>query len=67
MKKRRYVDLFGYTAEEFDDLLESGTNKTLRSKGKPVSEQDMETVFQAYKDETRKLSRRRVREIRTMG
>ena len=67
MKKRRYVDLFGYTAEEFDDLLESGTNKILRSKGKPVAELDMQTVFAAYKDETRKLPRRRFREMRTMG
>ena len=67
MKKRRYVDLFGYTAEEFDNLLESGANKILRSSGKPMSELDMETIFTAYKDESRKLPRRRLREMRTTG
>jgi hypothetical protein len=67
MKKRRYVDLFGYTAEEFDKLLESSISKKLRSTGKPLSELDMQTVFTAYEDETRKLPRRRLREMRTMG
>jgi hypothetical protein len=67
MKKRRYVDLFGYTAEEFDNLLESGANKILRSNGKPLAELDMQTVFTAYKDETRKLPRRRLREMRMTG
>jgi hypothetical protein len=67
MKKRRYVDLFGYTAEEFDDLLESSANKILRSSGKTMSELDMETVFRAYRDETRKLPRRRLREMRTIS
>jgi hypothetical protein len=67
MKKRRYTDLFGYTAEEFDKLLESGTSKILRSNRTPLSDLDMETVFAAYKHETRKLPRRRLREIRTGG
>ena len=67
MKKRKYIDLFGYTAEEFDNLLEISTNKILRSNGKPKSELDMETVFTAYKEETRKLPRRRLREMRTTG
>ena len=67
MKKRKYVDLFGYTAEEFDNLLEISTNKILRSNGKPKSELDMQTVFTAYKEETRKLPRRRLREMRTTG
>ena len=67
MKKRRYTDLFGYTAEEFDNLLEINTNKILRSNGKPKSELDMQTVFTAYKEETRKLPRRRLREMRTTG
>ena len=67
MKKRRYTDLFGYTAEEFDNLLEISTNKILRSNGKPKSELDMQTVFTAYKEETRKLPRRRLREMRTTG
>jgi hypothetical protein len=67
MKKRRYIDLFGYTAEEFDELLESSISKILRSTGKPVSELDMKTVFAVYEDETRKLPRRRRRETRTMG
>ena len=65
MKKRKYIDLFGYTAEEFDNLLEISTNKILRSNGKPKSELDMQTVFTAYKEETRKLPRRRLREMRT--
>ena len=64
MKKRRYVDLYGYTQDEFDRLLESGINKNLRSTGKSRLELDMETVFTAYKDETRKLPRRRFRELR---
>jgi hypothetical protein len=64
MKKRRYVDLYGYTAEEFDDLLESSANKILRANAKTMSELDMQTVFTAYRDETRKLPRRRLREIR---
>ena len=67
MKKRKYIDLFGYTAEEFDNLLEISTNKILRSNGKPKSELDMQTVFTAYKEETRKLPRRRLREMRTTG
>lgn len=67
MKKRRYIDLFGYTAEEFDELLESSTSKILRSTGKPVYELDMKTVFAVYEDETRKLPRRRRRETRTTG
>ena len=67
MKKRRYVDLFGYTAEEFDELLESSISKTLRSNGKLMSELDMQTVFSAYKDEVRKLPRRRRRETRAIG
>ena len=67
MKKRRYTDLFGYSAEEFDNLLEISTNKILRSNGKPKSELDMQTVFTAYKEETRKLPRRRLREMRTTG
>ena len=64
MKKRRYIDLYGYTQEEFDRLLESGINKKLRSAGKSRSELDMHTVFAAYKDETRQLPRRRLREMR---
>ncbi|SEL27038.1 hypothetical protein [Nitrosovibrio tenuis] len=67
LKKRRYVDLFGYTPEEFDDLLERSTNKILRSTGKPVNELDMQTVFTAYENEARKLPRRRFRETRTMS
>jgi hypothetical protein len=67
MKKRRYIDLFGYTAEEFDELLESSISKTLRSNGKLMSELDMQTVFSAYKDEARKLPRRRLRETRAIG
>jgi hypothetical protein len=67
MKKRRYTDLFGYTAEEFDKLLESGTSKLLRSNRTSLSDLDMETVFAAYKHETRKLPRRRLREIRATG
>ena len=43
MKRRRYIDLFGYTAEEFDKLLESSISKILRSTGKPVSELDTQT------------------------
>ena len=65
MKKRRYVDLYGYTQDEFDRRLESGINKKLRSAGKSRLELDMDTVFAAYKDETRKLPRRRLRELRT--
>ena len=64
MKKRRYVDLYGYTQDEFDRWLESGINKKLRSEGKSRLELDMDTVFAAYKDETRKLPRRRLRELR---
>jgi superfamily II DNA/RNA helicase len=64
MKKRRYVDLYGYTSDEFDRLLERGLNKKLRSAGKSRSELDMHTVFAAYEDETRKLSRRRLHEMR---
>ena len=64
MKRRRYVDLYGYTSDEFDRLLERGINKKLRSAGKSRSELDMSTVFATYEDETRKLSRRRLREIR---
>ena len=64
MKKRRYIDLYGYTADEFDRLLERGINKKLRSAGKSRSELDMSTVFVAYEDETRKLPRRRLREMR---
>jgi hypothetical protein len=69
MKKRRYADLFGYTVEEFDKLLEDRTSKILCSnrKRKPLSELDMETVFTVYKDETRKLPRRRLREMQTIG
>ena len=64
MKKRRYIDLYGYTSDEFDRLLEKGLNKKLRSAGKSRSQLDMYAVFAAYEDETRKLSRRRLREIR---
>jgi hypothetical protein len=64
MKKRRYADLYGYTQDEFDRWLESSVNKKLRSVGKSRSELDMNTVFAAYKDETRKLPRRRLREMR---
>jgi hypothetical protein len=65
MKKRRYADLYGYTQDEFDRWLEKGINKKLRSVGKSRSELDMHTVFTAYKDETRQLPRRRLREMRT--
>ena len=64
MKKRRYVDLYGYTSDEFDRLLERGINKKLHSAGKSRWELDMPTVFAAYEDETRKLPRRRLHEIR---
>ena len=64
MKKRRYVDLYGYTSDEFDCWLERGINKKLRSAGKSRSELDISTVFAAYEDETRKLPRRRPHEIR---
>lgn len=64
MKKRRYVDLYGYTSDEFDRLLERGINKKLRTGGKSRWELDMGTVFAAYEDETRKLPRRRLHEIR---
>ena len=64
MKKRRYVDLYGYTQDEFDRWLESGINKKLRHAGKPRRELDRGTVFTAYKDETRTLPRRRLREMR---
>jgi hypothetical protein len=64
MKKRRYIDLYGYTLEEFDRLLEKGINKKLRSAGKSRSELDMFTVFAAYEDEARKLPRCRLREMR---
>jgi hypothetical protein len=63
MKKRRYADLYDYTPDEFDRWLESGINKKLRSTGKSRSELDKHTVFAAYKDETRKLPRRRRREM----
>lgn len=66
MKKRRYTDLFGYTVEEFDKLLENGTSKILRSNRKSMSELDMETIFTVYRDETRKLPRRRLREMQTI-
>jgi hypothetical protein len=49
MKKRRYVDLYGYTAEEFDNLLESSANKILRANAKAMSKLDMQTVFTAYR------------------
>ena len=65
MKKRRYADLYGYTPDEFDRWLESGINKKLRAVGKSRSELDMHTVFAAYKDETRKLPRRRFHQMRT--
>jgi hypothetical protein len=64
MKKRRYADLYDYTLDESDRCLEKGINKKLRSATKPRSELDMHTVFAAYKDETRKLPRRRLREMR---
>jgi hypothetical protein len=64
MKKRRYVDLYGYTQEEFDRRLESGITKKLRSTGKSRLELDMCTAFAAYKEETRELPRRRLREVR---
>jgi hypothetical protein len=64
MKKRRYLDLYGYTSDEFDHLLERSINKKLRSAGKSKSALDMRTVFAAYKDETRTLPRRRLREMR---
>ena len=64
MKKRRYVALYGYAQDEFDRWLESGVNKKLRSEGKSRSELGMDTVFAAYKDEARKLPRRRLRELR---
>ncbi|HEU4854460.1 MAG TPA: hypothetical protein VFS89_04130 [Nitrosospira sp.] len=64
MKKRRYLDLYGYTQDEFDRWLESGINKKLRYAGKARRELDRGTVFTVYKDETRKLPRRRLREIR---
>ncbi|ABB74131.1 hypothetical protein SAMN05216403_1366 [Nitrosospira multiformis ATCC 25196] len=67
MKKRKYIDLYGYTQDEFDHWLESGINKKLRSAGKSRSELDMDTVFAAYKDETRKLLRRRLREMRIIA
>lgn len=67
MKKRRYIDLYGYTSDEFDRLLEKGINKKLRSAGKSRSQLDMHAVFAAYEDETRKLSRRRLREIRNVA
>ncbi|SEA26465.1 hypothetical protein [Nitrosospira multiformis] len=65
MKKRRYTDLYGYTSDEFDRWLERGINKKLRSAGKSRSELDMSTIFAAYEDESRKLPRRRRREMRT--
>ena len=65
MKKRRYIDLYGYTQDEFDQWLEKGINKKLRSAGKSRSELDMHTIFAAYHDETRRLPRRRLREMRT--
>lgn len=65
MKKRRYIDLYGYTYDEFDRLLERGINKKLRSAGKSRSELDMHTIFAAYHDETRKLPRLRLHEMRT--
>ena len=64
MKKRRYIDLYGYTLGEFDHWLERGINKKLRSAGKSRRGLDMSTVFAAYEDETRKLPRRRLREMR---
>jgi hypothetical protein len=65
MKKRRYIDLYGYTQDDFDRWLESGINKKFRSAGKSRWELDMQTVFAAYKDETRQLPRRRLREMRS--
>jgi hypothetical protein len=56
MKKRRYVDLYGYTLDEFDSWLESAIDQKLRSARKSRSELDMPTVFAAYKDEARKQS-----------
>jgi hypothetical protein len=64
MKKRKYVDLYGYTQDEFDSWLESGINKKLRSAGKPRLEMDKDLVFAVYKDETRKLPRRRLHVMR---
>ena len=64
MKKRRYADLYGYTQDEFDRLLEKGINKKLRSAGQSRAQMDMSTMFAAYEDETRKLPRRRLREMR---
>ncbi|BCT69036.1 hypothetical protein [Nitrosospira sp. NRS527] len=64
MKKRRYIDLYGYTLDEFDRWLERGINKELRSTGKSRSELDVHAIFAAYEGETRKLSRRRLREMR---
>jgi hypothetical protein len=64
MKKRRYIDLYGYTLDEFDRWLERGISKKLRSAGKSRWESDMHAIFAAYEDETRKLSRRRLCEIR---
>jgi hypothetical protein len=63
MKKRRYIDLHGYTLDEFDLWLERGINKKLRSAGKSRSELEVHAIFAAYEDETRRLSRRRFREI----
>ena len=64
MKKRRYIDLYGYTSDEFDCWLERGINKKLRSAGKSRLELDVSTVFAAYEDEARKLPHRRLREMR---
>jgi hypothetical protein len=63
MKKRRYIDLYGYTLDEFDLWLERGINKKLRSAGKSRSELDVHAIFAAYEGETRRLSCRRMSEI----
>ena len=45
-------------------VLEKGINKKLRSAGQSRAQMDMSTMFAAYEDETRKLPRRRLREMR---
>ena len=57
MRKLKNVDAFGYKAQEFEDCLKGTTKRMLKRAQERESNQEMQAVFAASRQNARKFRR----------
>ena len=57
MKKLNNIDVYGYTAREFDDRLNGTVKRMLKRAQERESNQEMQAIFTAPRQNSRKFNR----------